>query len=58
MKIDANSDGTVDWSEFIEYMLLENKDIMDAVALELLERETLDESEVVEIMDRVKSQRG
>eukprot|EP00924_Labyrinthula_sp_SR-Ha-C_P006274 snap_masked-scaffold_31-processed-gene-1.44-mRNA-1 protein AED:1.00 eAED:1.00 QI:0/0/0/0/1/1/6/0/949 len=25
MKIDANSDGTVDWAEFIEYMLLQNK---------------------------------
>ena len=25
MKIDANSDGTVDWNEFTEYMLLENE---------------------------------
>lgn len=25
MKIDANSDGSVDWPEFTEYMLLENK---------------------------------
>jgi WD40 repeat protein len=25
MKIDANSDGTVDWAEFTEYMLLENR---------------------------------
>ena len=24
MKIDANSDGTVDWQEFTEYMLLQN----------------------------------
>ncbi len=24
-KIDANSDGTVDWNEFMNYMLLENE---------------------------------
>ena len=25
MKIDANSDGSVDWNEFMNYMLLENE---------------------------------
>lgn len=37
MKIDANSDGSVDWSEFIEYMLLENKgaELMREAELEM-----------------------
>lgn len=29
MKIDANSDGSVDWDEFLNYMFLENQDIAD-----------------------------
>lgn len=37
--------------------LIENRDMLDAVAKELLERETLDEKEVTEIMDRVKNER-
>ncbi|GBG25627.1 WD repeat-containing protein 64 [Hondaea fermentalgiana] len=35
MKIDANSDGTVDWQEFTEFMLLENK------GTELMEKEEI-----------------
>ena len=29
MKIDANSDGSVDWEEFTNYMLLENQACAD-----------------------------
>ncbi|GBG32362.1 WD repeat-containing protein 64 [Hondaea fermentalgiana] len=29
MKIDANSDGSVDWDEFTNYMFLENQDVAD-----------------------------
>lgn len=37
--------------------LTENRDMLEAVAKELLEKETLDEKEVTEIMDKVKNER-
>ncbi len=39
-------------------ILEENRDMLEAVAKELLERETLDEKDVVEIIERVKSERS
>ncbi|MEW5819423.1 MAG: ATP-dependent zinc metalloprotease FtsH [Cyanobacteriota bacterium] len=38
-------------------ILLENKDIMDAIVKVLLERETLDDKEVSEIIEKVKTER-
>ena len=29
MKIDANSDGNVDWNEFMNYILLESKQLLE-----------------------------
>jgi len=29
MKIDANSDGKVDWSEFMNYILVESKQLLE-----------------------------
>ena len=39
-------------------LLTENRDMMDALAQELLEKETLDEKEFEEIMERVKNNRA
>ncbi|MDD3238089.1 MAG: ATP-dependent zinc metalloprotease FtsH [Candidatus Gastranaerophilales bacterium] len=39
-------------------LLTENRDMLEAVAKELLERETLDEKEVSEIIDRVRADRN
>ena len=39
-------------------LLTENRDMMDALAHELLEKETLDEKEFEEIMERVKNNRA
>ncbi len=39
-------------------LLNENRDMLDAVSKELLDKETLDEKEVEVIMDKVKSERG
>ena len=36
----------------------ENKDMIQAVTAELLEKETLEEKEVSEIIERVKAERG
>lgn len=44
--------------EIARRLLLENEDMLRKIARELLERETLDDSEFVEIMERIKSQRG
>ncbi len=38
-------------------LLSENRDMLDAIARELLEKETLDEKEFEEIMDRVRGER-
>lgn len=38
-------------------LLEENRDMLEAVAKDLLEKETLDEKEVAEIIDRVKAER-
>lgn len=38
-------------------VLVENRDMLEAVARELLERETLDEKDVTEIMERVRNER-
>ncbi len=43
--------------QFSKRILIENRDIMDEIVKVLLERETLDEKEVDEIIDRVKSER-
>ena len=39
-------------------LLTENRDILEAIAKELLEKETLDEKEVDEIIQRTKAQRS
>ncbi len=39
-------------------LLTENKDMLDTLARELLERETLEETEFTEIMEKVKAQRN
>ena len=33
MKIDANSDGSVDWDEFTNYMFLDNQDTEDTTRI-------------------------
>ena len=44
--------------EAAKQLLTENRDMLDVLARELLEKETIDEKEFEEIMDRVKSERG
>ncbi len=39
-------------------LLLENRDMLEAISRELLEKETIEEKEFQEIMDRVKNQRN
>ncbi len=39
-------------------LLLQNEDMLRKIARELLERETLDDNEFAEIMDKIKAQRG
>ena len=39
-------------------MLKDNRDMLEALAKELLEKETLDEKEFEAIMDKVKSERA
>ena len=38
-------------------MLNENRDMLEAIAKDLLDKETIDDKEFQEIMDKVKSQR-
>ncbi len=42
--------------EVAKQLLSENKDLLDAIAKELLERETLDDSDVTEIITRIKGE--
>ena len=42
---------------FAKKIITDNRDIMDEIAKVLLERETLDEKEVEEIIERVKAER-
>lgn len=44
--------------QYVRDLLTENRDVMDAVVHLLLEKETLDEKEVVDIMEKVQSERG
>jgi len=44
--------------ESAKQLLTENRDMLEVLSKELLEKETLDEKEFEEIMDRVKSERG
>ncbi len=43
--------------ELAKKLLTENRDMLEVIARELLEKETLDEKEFEEIMDRVRSER-
>ena len=44
--------------EFAKNLLIENKDIIEEIVKVLLERETLDEKEVEEIIERIRSERN
>ena len=44
--------------ELAKKLLIENRDMLEAISKELLDKETIDEKEFQEIMDRVKSARG
>ncbi|OGH96060.1 MAG: cell division protein FtsH [Candidatus Melainabacteria bacterium GWA2_34_9] len=44
--------------EFAKKLLLENRDIIEEIVKVLLERETLDEKEVDEIIERIRSERN
>jgi cell division protease FtsH len=44
--------------EFAKKLLIENKDIIEEIVKVLLEKETLDEKEVEEIIERVRSERS
>ncbi len=44
--------------ELAKKLLTENRDMLEAISRELLEKETIDEAEFEEIMNRVKEQRG
>jgi cell division protease FtsH len=44
--------------EAAKQLLTENRDMLDVISRELLEKETLDEKEFEEIMERVKSERA
>ncbi len=58
-EIDAEIKHIVDERyEEAKRLLTENRDMLEAIAHELLEKETIEESEFQEIMDRVKSQRN
>ncbi|MBE7706356.1 MAG: ATP-dependent metallopeptidase FtsH/Yme1/Tma family protein [Cyanobacteria bacterium SIG30] len=58
-EIDAEIKRIVDEQyERAKTLLTENKDMLDTIARELLERETLDDTEFTEIMEKVKAQRG
>ena len=39
-------------------LLNENRDMLEAISRELLDKETIDEKEFEQIMDRVKSERA
>ncbi len=43
--------------EIAKQLLTENRDMLEAISRELLEKETIDEKEFEEIMDRVRSER-
>jgi cell division protease FtsH len=43
--------------QYVKHLLEENQDVMHAVVKILLEKETLDEKDVMEIIDKVKAQR-
>lgn len=43
--------------ELAKKLLIENRDMLEVISKELLEKETIDEKEFTEIMDRVKSAR-
>lgn len=44
--------------ETAKRLLLENRDMLEAISRELLDKETIDEKEFEQIMDRVKSERA
>ena len=44
--------------ELAKNLLTENRDILEEISIELLEKETIEEKEFQEIMDRVRAQRG
>jgi cell division protease FtsH len=44
--------------QYVRALLLENRDMMDAIVKVLLEKETLDDKEVFDIMDKVRTTRG
>jgi len=44
--------------ELAKKLLIENRDMLEAISKELLDKETIDEKEFQEIMDRVKSTRA
>jgi cell division protease FtsH len=44
--------------QWVKQLLTENRDLMDAIVKVLLEKETLDDKEVMDIINRVKADRG
>ena len=44
--------------ELAKKLLTENRDMLEAISKELLDKETIDEKEFEEIMERVKNSRG
>ncbi len=44
--------------ELAKKLLVENRDMLEAISKELLDKETIDEKEFQEIMDRVRNSRG
>jgi cell division protease FtsH len=44
--------------ELAKKLLVENRDMLEVISKELLEKETIDEKEFTEIMDRVKTSRN
>jgi cell division protease FtsH len=44
--------------ELAKRLLTENRDMLEAISKELLDKETIDEQEFAQIMDRVKNSRA
>ena len=44
--------------ELAKELLTKNRDMLEVISKELLDRETLDEKEFMELMDRVRSERA
>ena len=44
--------------EMAKELLTKNRDMLEVISKELLDRETLDEKEFVELMDKVRSERA